>query len=366
MKHFFIVLLIFLIACCTGFSKIEMSNAVIIPDIEPEIELEEEIEAAVEIAAEPVIEEEDLSIFIFEPNSELPAIAFKEVWGYVISGQERALTRGLPITDVVHFSADINSYGTLGAAPNRRNISTFTGRVHLAVTSSSTAATYFALLPGSHQRETLIADLLRAAQNYDGINIDIENIPARSGDAFLSFLSELRDGLIVNGKMLTVALYARTRTIANDVYDYQRIKPLVDRIFVMAYDEHWSGSAPGPISTIRWCRSVADYSMRVVGAEKLIMGMPFYGRAWESENHARAMVYSTIERLIQSQNAVVTRENGTPTFNYQADVNVKVYYEDEYSIYSRMEMYKSMDVTNIGFWRVGQETQRVWNTIKLE
>ena len=358
MKHFIIILLVFLVACCTGYSRMEMT------DIGYDLVIEEEplIEAEAEPEAEA--EEEDLSVFIPEPNSELPAIAFKEVWGYVVAGYEADLKRGLPITDVVYFSAEVNTYGTVVGIPNRRNLSSFTGRVHFSVTCPGSTLTYFTLLPGSPQREALIADLLRAAQNYDGINIDFESIPARSGEAFLSFLSELREGL--NGKMLTIALYARTNTIANDVYDYAKIKPLVDRIFVMAYDQHWSGSAPGPVSTLAWCRSVADYSMRVVGPEKLVMGMPFYGRAWQNESHARAMVYSAIERLIQARNATVTRENGTPTFDYNVNINVKVYYEDEYSIYSRLEMFKTMKVENIGFWRVGQETQRVWSTIKLE
>ncbi|MCL2266152.1 MAG: glycoside hydrolase, partial [Treponema sp.] len=217
MKHIIIVILVLLIACCTGYSRIEMTD--IGPDFETETEIEDAQEAEVE-AEEP---EEDISIFIPEPYSDLPAIAFKEVWGYVVAGYESALIRGLPITDVVYFSAEVNQYGTLVGVPNRRNLSSFNGRVHLAVTCPGNTLTYFTLMPGSQQRETLIKDLLNAAQNYDGINIDFESIPARSGDAFLSFLSELRDGL--NGKMLTIALYARTSTIANDVYDYQKIKP---------------------------------------------------------------------------------------------------------------------------------------------
>ena len=309
--------------------------------------------------------EEEPPIFMAQTDSELPVIAFKEVWGYVITGQESALRRGLPITDVAYFGAEVNMYGTLVNVPNRRNISSFSGKVHLVVTAGSSSITYFSLMPGSQQRQALIADLLRAAQNYDGINIDFENIPARSGEAFLSFLSELREGL--NGKMLTVALYSRTRTIANDVYDYEKIKPLVDRIFVMAYDEHWSGSSPGPIASLRWCRSVAEYALRVIGPEKLIMGIPFYGRAWVNENHARALVHSAAERLIQTHNVTdVRRDNGIPTFDYYVNIRVRIYYEDVYSIYSRFEMYKSMNVRAVGFWRIGQETQRVWNTIKIE
>ncbi|MCL2809989.1 MAG: glycosyl hydrolase family 18 protein, partial [Treponema sp.] len=197
------------------------------------------------------------------------------------------------------------------------------------------------------------------------LNIDFENIPPRSGEAFLSFLRELRAGLPSN-KMLTIALYARTRTLANDVYDYEKIKPLVDRIFVMGYDEHWGGGPAGPVSSIRWSRSVAEYSMRVIGPEKLVMGIPFYGRAWVDTNHHRALIHSTTERLINTYNAQVRRENGIPTFDYVANVSVKVYFEDEISLSTRFEMLKSMNVRAIGFWRIGQETQKVWDILGLE
>jgi spore germination protein YaaH len=211
----------------------------------------------------------------------------------------------------------------------------------------------------------LVADLLEAAKNYDGLQIDFEYVPQRDGTVFLSFLAELRTGL--GEKMFTIALPARTRKISNDVYDYEKIGPLVDRILVMAYDEHWSTSKPGPIASLPWCKRVADYSLKVIGSEKLIMGIPFYGRAWGNTNPSRALLHSSVETVIaNNQVEDIRRENGIPTFDYEVSVSVKVYYEDDYSLSTRMEMYKSLGVRSIGFWRLGQETQAVWNILRLE
>jgi len=310
-------------------------------------------------------EEEDLSVFIPDPDVDLPVTEFREIWGYVVRGQEAALMRGLPITDVAYFGAEVNMYGKLSNVPARRNLSAFPGRVHLAVTCPSNALTYFTLMPGSQHRAELIDDLIAAVANYDGLNIDFENIPQRSAEAFLSFLRELRDRLPYE-KIFSIALYGRTRAAAGDVYDYATIAPIVDRIFVMAYDEHWSGGSPGPVSSIRWCRSVAEYSLRAAGGEKIIMGIPFYGRAWADQNHSRALTYSTTERLLNTMEHVnIRRENGTPAFNYNVNILVRVYYEDEYSISARLVMYKSMGVKAVGFWRVGQETPRVWSTLRI-
>jgi spore germination protein YaaH len=302
-------------------------------------------------------------IAISASTTTLPVTTFNEIWAYVVAGNEAALKRGLPITDIGYFGAEIDSYGKLAEVPRRQNLS-FSGRVHLVVAANGRAVTHFSLMPGSNERKTLIADLLAAARSYNGLQIDFENVPARDGEVFLSFLRELRAGL--GDKMFTIALPARTRKIADDVYDYEKIKPIVDRILVMAYDEHWSGSSPGSVASLQWCRNVANYSLRAIGSEKLVMGLPFYGRAWGDYSPSRALIHTTIERIIKDENVKEIRyENGIPVFNYNKNVSIKVYFEDEKSLSARMEMYKSLNVRAIGFWRLGQETQEVWKILQL-
>jgi spore germination protein YaaH len=359
MKHFILniciktaVLAIFL----ASFSQcsIFMKNRISLTNIEP---VEAETEAETEIDLLPPF------FYISEISSGATVTSFNEIWAYVIAGGENALKRGLPLTDIGYFGAELDSYGKLTDVPRRQNIS-FSGRVHLVVASNGRALTHFALMPGSNERKTLIADLLAAAKNYNGLQIDFENVPARDGEAFLSFLRELRAGL--GDKMFTIALPARTRKITDDVYDYEKIKPIVDRIFVMAYDEHWSGSSPGSVASLQWCRNVAAYSLRVIGQEKLIMGLPFYGRSWGNYSPSRALIHRTIEGIIKDENVKEIRyENGIPVFDYNKNVTIKVYFENEKSLSARMEMYKSMNVRAIGFWRLGQETQEIWKILQL-
>jgi len=327
-----------------------------------EIEISaEEAEALAQAAAE-----EELQLFISQLDPNLPVTAFKEIWGYVVTGRESFLTPNLPLTDIGYFSADVNVYGTIGTIPDRRNLPRHPARVHLVVTCGSQSLTYFTLMPGSPQRNALIADLIAATRNFDGLQIDFEYIPARSREAFQSFLRELRAGLPAD-KMFTVAYPARTRRIDNDIFDYELILPYVDRILIMAYDEHWSTSRPGPVASFGWCRNVATYGMRTIGAEKLIMGLPLYGRAWVDVNHHRALIYQTVASLYSTMNSTeVRRENTVPTFNYDVNVNVTVYYDDEFSLSAKMQMYKSMNVEKIGFWRVSQETTRVWDVMQIE
>jgi len=316
--------------------------------------------------SQPAEEEEEESVYqvpLFHAAGDLPVTEFGEIWAYVVAGNESALTRGLPLSDIGYFGAEIDSYGVLTDVPRRQNLS-FQGRVHLVVACNSRSLTHFVLISDRPERKTLIADLVAATRNFDGLQIDFENVPARDGSAFLSFLMDLRAAL--PGKMFTIALPARTRKLTDDVYDYEKIKPYVDRILVMAYDEHWSGSNPGSVASMDWCRRVADYSLRAIGPEKLIMGLPFYGRAWGDYSPSRALINRTIQGIIKDENVRDIRyENGIPVFTYNKNVSIKVYFEDEKSLTARMGMYKSMNVNSIGFWRLGQETTEVWKYIKL-
>ncbi|MDR0568866.1 MAG: glycoside hydrolase [Spirochaetaceae bacterium] len=357
MRNFSIALAVWGI-CMTSLSEPLPYTSAFFETGEPKI-LEESRENLEEIGE---LEEE---IVLLPEGADLPVSAFGEVWGYLISGREQSFRPDMPVSDIGYFGAEVNIYGQLVGVPNPKNIPGFSGRVHLVAGCSGQALTHFALAENSDVRRKLIADLLSAAEAFDGLQIDFENVPARDGGAYRSFLAELSKGL-GTGKMFTVALAARSRTLENDVYDYGKIKDIVDRILVMAYDEHWSGSKPGPIASMDWCRSVANYALKTVGPDKLIMGLPFYGRSWGNWNPGQAYIYSTVQRIKDEQRITeVSRDKGVPYFVYTAPITATVYYEDDYSIANRLELYRSLGVRGVGFWRIGQESLTVWNQVQL-
>ena len=47
----------------------------------------------------------------------------------------------------------------------------------------------------------------------------------------------------------------------------------MDKIIVMAYDEHWATSAPGAIASLSWCKKIADYASSVIPKEKLVIAI---------------------------------------------------------------------------------------------
>ena len=209
-------------------------------------------------------------------------------------------------------------------------------------------------------------EIAKAAKRYDGIQIDFETIPARDAANFRSFLGDVR-AAIGNEKWFSVAVPARIREISDDIFNYKKIVQLADRVIIMAYDEHWSGSKPGPIASMEWCRKVAEYASSVIPQKKLVMGLPFYGRTWQSPSNASAWYFSGVNRIMNENNAhTISREDGIPYFSFETTVTVTGYFEDTISLVNRCRMYQSMDVRKIAFWRIGQEDPSFWPWLMLD
>jgi hypothetical protein len=299
-------------------------------------------------------------------ETDKPALEFSEIWAYLMAGEEKCWDASYPISDLAYFSAGINYYGKLVGVPDTKKLSAFKGRLHLVIAElGNQALTHFCLSPDFPIREALLNDIVAAASDFDGIQIDFEAINAADKDAFISFLTGLKKKL--GTKLLSVAVPARLTDIKNDKYDYAVLEKIVDRIIVMAYDEHWSTSKPGAIASINWCKNVSTYSLSRIDNVKLIMGIPFYGRAWADKNPATAYRHAGITKIMAEKKIteVQRMDGGTPYIEYQELVNVTLHYEDALSLFKRMELYKSNAVTAIAFWRLGQEDKEVWKYLAL-
>ncbi len=293
-------------------------------------------------------------------------VEFHEVWGYVMQNREYEFKNDMKVTDLVYFSADINCYGEYDSIPKASKFDGFKGRKHLCITCQSRSLAHFVLDPQYGITKKIIATTTEAAKNYDGVNIDFELIPARDIQNFRNFVRDMRKSL-GQEKWLTIAVPARLKTISDDAFNYVKLEPYVDRIFIMAYDEHWSTSKPGAIASTDWCRRIANYAMSVLPQKKVVMGLPFYGRTWQAESYGQAWYFSGVNRIMGENNvSEVQRDNGVPYFTFDKTIKVTGYFEDAYSTVEKCKQYQIAGCNRIGFWRIGQEDPSFWDWLTIE
>jgi spore germination protein YaaH len=293
-------------------------------------------------------------------------VVFNEVWGYLIQGKEDELIGQEPLTDICYFAANLTNDGRITDAVPRPVLALRDGskpKIHLAIADlSNSSLMHFSLSPAYGIRPLLINDICRVSQDFDGVQIDFEAISPDDAQYFWDFLKELRDQL-PSKKMLSIAVPARTGEIF-DAYQYWKIAPIVDRVVIMAYDEHWSDSSPGPVASLPWCVDVIDYALSVIEKDRIVMGLPLYGRAWQDKRLAKALGFHNVQDIIAAKNAKTNYQSELGSyFEYSERVMVKVFYDDLRSIREKLQLYNSKNVKSVAFWRIGLGPADLWNNI---
>ena len=229
-------------------------------------------------------------------------------------------------------------------------------------------ATLGAILASSDLREKHAEALtqLVVQQAYAGIDIDYESKTADMRDNFTTFVQLLASKLHTAGKKLSITLAAKTSDSDNwsgpAGEDWRAIGAAADYLKVMAYDNHWDGSAAGAIAPINWINSIATYAEANVPVQKVIIGLPWYGYDWQGTN-AADLTYVDALALVQKVGAQVTYDaNGEATFAYSGHT---VYYQDAKSYAQKLDavIAKHPKIGGFAHWRAGGEDPAMWQSV---
>ncbi|MDF2925268.1 MAG: glycoside hydrolase family protein [Paenibacillaceae bacterium] len=233
-------------------------------------------------------------------------------------------------------------------------------------------------------REALSSQIAEAVSAYglDGVNVDIENVTDQDRDAYTDLVRLLRAKLPA-GTELSVAVAANpdSWTVGwQGSYDLARLAEYSDYLMLMAYDEHWEGdSTAGPVASLPWVEQAVRQALKAVPADKLLLGIPFYGRFWQQGGgiagagipnksaEALAARYGIIPGYDQFQESAyftftVTAGGERPLVNYRQlePGTYTVWYDNEQSIKAKLDLVHKYQLRGTGIWCLSQETAETW------
>lgn len=214
-----------------------------------------------------------------------------------------------------------------------------------------------------------LADFV-VARGYDGIDIDYESLGARERDSFTAFFAELGGLLHAKGKLLSLAVAAKTSSPgdwdAPQSADWPALGKLVDRVRIMAYDYKEDSSDPGPIAPLDWFKSILAYALTAIPAEKIVMGIPVYGYDWDKPGAAEEVQTKDAPDLAKRHGAEIVWDPvvGASHFSYKNDPFVnQVWYEDERALAPKLQALQAAGCYGIAVWRLSEETEDWWTEV---
>lgn len=252
------------------------------------------------------------------------------------------VARLAPLTDVLYFSVQPREDGTLDLkdidlndiAKLRKAQLRYGFRLLICCGGWERSAGFMAVASSPERRSRFVAevDLFLAKHELDGIDLDWEHPknPAEA-KAYGELIRDLRKTLAPKKRIVTAAIAS-----------WQAMSPeavaSLDRVHLMSYDH------PNRHATMELAQSdVAKLRAMGFPAEKIVLGLPFYGRNLRDANDAKS--YAEIRATYKPETKV--DEAGDYYFNGPAMVEAKAKYVKREKLGGLMVWEVSQDATGV-------------------
>jgi cellulose synthase/poly-beta-1,6-N-acetylglucosamine synthase-like glycosyltransferase/spore germination protein YaaH/peptidoglycan/xylan/chitin deacetylase (PgdA/CDA1 family) len=222
--------------------------------------------------------------------------------------------------------------------------------------------TVTALLQNKKKRQTLIREMLQSCQRHHfvGLNIDFEEVQTSSNEALTAFVKELSDAFHQHGLYVTQDIQS-----GNEDYDVRELAKYDDYLMLMAYDEHNTVSAPGPVSSQQWTGKLLDAVASQIPEQKIILGIGAYGYDWtnKGDNNQSISIHDAMSLAADSETPI-NFDSNTYSLNFsyddENDVTHQVYFNDAATNFNTMRYGCEYGVAGFSVWRLGCEDHRLW------
>src|SRR5260221_6674087 len=223
-----------------------------------------------------------------------------------------------------------------------------------------------ALLANPVSRSSLVRDKAQYGIEGRGVGIGgvFAEVPQAPETHLQEFISELGPALHAVGLKMMISLPAQ-----DDAFNYGFYGKQCDAVVVMNYDQHWPTSGPGPIASQEWFMENLQELLKVIPAQKMVVGVANYGYDWPEPNkksHPAAKDLSVQEALLHAYESEAQVEldpaSLNPHYSYSddSDRTHQVWFLDAGTAYNQMRAAERLGVQGTALWRLGSSDNSIW------
>ena len=281
----------------------------------------------------------------------------------------------------------VSTHGWSTSAAVNAALATGSTKVTLCVTLFANHASF---LTNATAKQALITNLIAliSARGAHGVNIDFEGLPASQSTNFANFMVDLANQFhaAIPGSEVSTVLYS---VDWSSIFNFQIMEPEVDNYIIMGYDYYYSGSSTaGPNDPLyqfgtsynyTLSRSITDYVKAGCPKDKLILGLPNYGREWSTASLA---IPSSTTATGVSRTYSYIRNNSTGFYSntnhfydndsqsdeylfMNAGTPKQCYITKEIAFSQRLQHVLNSGIGGIGIWALGYDDgyTELWDAI---
>lgn len=233
--------------------------------------------------------------------------------------------------------------------------------------------------------ESLSSQIANYVEEYDldGVNVDIENVTHEQRDQYTELVRLLREKIPAH-KEISVAVAANPNDWQlgwHGSYDYSALARYADHLVIMAYDEHYEGGEAGPVAGMDFVENSIRYALSKTTPDKIVVGVPFYGRVWgldSSRIAGKGVSSKTLQQILESCEATVTYDEQSQSvkaeftitedsgsFTVGGDLVLEpgryvAWFENDRSYEAKLGLIEKYNLKGAGAWSLGQEDTSIW------
>jgi len=229
-----------------------------------------------------------------------------------------------------------------------------------------------------------IDQFLAANTRYSGITLDFQGIPLDATAGYDQLVQSLSDNL--HQRNLKVYVNAPVNDASVDL---QFVGSHADGVVLMNYDQHETGTDPGPVAGQDWFENNLRNAMKIVPREKIICSIGNYGYDWTSplpplpgarrKGHpvakpkaAGSQVLSAVNLSTQGiwqeasdSGAQIVLDDASlnPHFAYDDEderVRHTVWFLDGVTALNEMRVARALGLQTFALWKLGSEDDSLW------